>query len=74
MWSTTGESDTWQKADRLGSIYPKKDRCCPFFFATSKYTVPAGRRGGCIHLAGKKAAQIMKETYDQEDMNDENRY
>lgn len=53
------------EADRLGSIYPKWDECCPFF------TTPDTEEPVVLY---EKDREFRKITYDQEEMNDENRY
>lgn len=53
------------EADRLGSIYPKWDECCPFF------TTPDTEEPVVLY---EKDREFRKITYNQEEMNDENRY
>lgn len=53
------------EADRLGSIYPERDECCPFF------TTPETEEPAVLY---EKDREFRKTTYDQEEMNDENRY
>ena len=53
------------RADRLGSIYPEEDECCPFF------KEPDTEEQVVLY---EKDWELRKTTYDQEEMNDENRY
>lgn len=53
------------RADRLGSIYPEEDECCPFF------TPPGiGRVGSSV----SKGLEMRKDNIRSGGMNDENRY
>lgn len=53
------------RADRLGSIYPEEDECCPFLHR------PVSEELEAVY---QKDWKCGKTTYDQEEMNDENRY
>lgn len=50
------------RADRLGSIYPEEDECCPFLHR------PVSEELEAVY---QKDWKCRKTTYDQEEMNDE---